>query len=188
MNKYSNKPSFAFGAQIIMNQGIEIKPTIRHFYAVECYDSKGVLKWQDGFENLVTTAGLNWYLDAALKTGVASPLFSIGLKGTGGAVIGDAMNSHANWTEIQAEYSNGTRPPWTPGAVASGTVDNSASKAGFNITGAATVWGAFMVGVTGHGTVKNGANGTLLGAGDFTTYRIVQNGDTLNVTVTCTMS
>jgi hypothetical protein len=175
------------GGELIMQTSLEMKPTIRHFYRVECYDSKGVLKWEDGFENLVTTAGLNWYLDAALKTGVTSPLFSVGLKGTGGALAADTMAVHTNWSEI-TDYSNGTRPPWTSGAVASGTVDNSASKAGFNINATATVWGAFMVGVSGHGTVKGGANGTLLGAGDFTTYRIVQSGDTVNVTVTCTMS
>jgi hypothetical protein len=170
-----------------MNQNQHNAVNVRHFYRVECYDSKGVKKWEDTFENLVTTAGMNYYLDAALKTGISSPLFSVGLKGTGAGVAGDTMAAHGNWTEDQS-YSNGTRPPWTPGAIASGSVDNSGAKAGFNINATATLWGAFLVGPSGPGTVKGGANGSLLGVGDFTTYRIVQSGDTLNVTVTSTMS
>jgi hypothetical protein len=33
-----------------------------------------------------------------------------------------------------------------------------------------------------------GTSGTLLGAGDFSSSRAVENGDTLNVTVTCSMT
>ena len=155
--------------------------TLKHKYHIE-HVRGGKTIWEETFENLVPTVGLNYYLDAALKTGIASPLFSVGLKGTGAAVVGDTMAAHANWTD-EVPYSNGTRPPWTPGAISAGTIDNSASKAGFNINATGTIFGAFLVGPSGPGTVKSGANGTLVGVGDFSQFRIVLSGDTLNVTI-----
>ena len=49
------------------------------------------------FENLVTMAGLNKYLDATLKTGLAAPAWYIGLMNTGTIVSTDTMNSHPEW-------------------------------------------------------------------------------------------
>jgi hypothetical protein len=154
---------------------------ISHRYTVECYSSDGKLKWIDGFENLVVTAGLNKYLDATLKTGLATPAWYVGLKGTGTVAAGDTMASHAGWSEI-TPYSDSARPTYTPGTISSGSVDNSASKAVFNINASTTVYGCFMA----DNSTKGGTTGTLLGAGDFSASRAVVSGDTLNVTVTCT--
>jgi hypothetical protein len=63
-------------------------------------------------------------------------------------------------------------------------VDNSASKAVFNINATATVAGAFMA----DNSTKSGTSGTLLGAGDFASARAVEIGDVLNVTMTATMT
>uniref|UniRef100_A0A6M3L1S5 Uncharacterized protein n=1 Tax=viral metagenome TaxID=1070528 RepID=A0A6M3L1S5_9ZZZZ len=140
-------------------------------------------KWKEEFENLVVTAGLNKYLQFALVSGLAAPAWYVGLKSSGAVAAGDTMASHAGWTELTV-YSNSTRPAFTPGAVAAGSVDNSASKAAFTINGSATVSGAFMSDNGG----KETGTGTLLGVGDFTTGRAVESGDTLNVQVTCTMA
>jgi hypothetical protein len=61
-------------------------------------------------------------------------------------------------------------------------VTNTASKATFNITGTATVGGAFL---TSNNTV-GGTTGTLFSAADFQSPgdRSVVNGDTLTVTYT----
>ena len=165
-----------------------LKQTIKHVYHVECFDKDGNLKWEDTFHNLVTTVGLNKYLDATLKTGSASPTWFVGLITGPGAgntyVAGDTSASHAGWAENVA-YSNGTRPAWTPGAVAAGSVDNSASKAVFNINATATIAGCFMI----DNSTKSGGTGTLLGEGNFTGGdRLVQNTDTINITVTATQS
>lgn len=94
------------------------------------------------------------------------------------------MNSHAGWAE-NTSYSNGTRPAYTPGAVAAGSVDNSASKAVFNINGTATIAGAFM----STNSTKGGTTGVLLGVGNFDVGdRSVVSGDTVSVTVTATMA
>ncbi len=105
-------------------------------------------------------------------------VWMVGLKGTGTIAASDTMASHAGWTEITA-YSQTARPNLVLGAVAAGSVDNSGSVAAFSITGTATVAGAFVCNLA-----NKLATGLLYGAGDFGTARDVLSGDTLNVTVT----
>ena len=155
---------------------------VSHLYKFELVRDGIIIDlWE--MENLVTTEGLNRYLDATLKTGFASPTWYVGLKNTGTPVAGDVMNSHGSWTE-NVTYSDATRPAFTPGTIASGSVDNSASKAVFNINGTTTIFGAFMTTVN----TKSGTTGVLLGVGDFASSRAVINGDILNVTITCTIT
>lgn len=139
--------------------------------------------WRDEFENLVVTAGRNQLLDATLKTGDASPAYYVGLKDTGTVVAADTMASHAGWATI-TPYSDATDPAFTPGTVAAGSVDNSASKAAFNINATDDVYGAFLK----DSSTKGGATGLLYGGGDFGAPRSVADGDTLNVTVTCSIT
>lgn len=117
------------------------------------------------------------------NTAYYGPLWYVGLKNAGTVLAGDTMQSQTNWAEI-VPYSNSTRPAFTPGTISSGSVDNSAAKAVFNINATATVVGAFMA----NDATKSGTFGILYGAGDFSSSRSVANGDTLNVTVTLTQS
>jgi hypothetical protein len=152
------------------------------------YDySRANLIWVDEFKNIVVTAGKNKLLDATLKTGLASPAWYVGLKATGTVAVGDTMGSHAGWGELAAAtptYSNATRPAFTPGSVSAGSVDNSASKAVFNINATITVFGAFLA----DSSTIDGTSGTLYGAGDFASSRALLSGDTLNVTITPSIS
>jgi len=161
-------------------------------YDVECwsnYHKNGKkretpkLRWKDHFYNIVVTAGLNKLLDATFKTGLASPAWYVGLKGTGSMIAADTMGTHSGWSEI-TPYSDSNRPTFTPGSISSGAVDNSASKAVFNINGSSTVYGCFLA----DNNTKGGTTGTLYGGGDFGSSRAVVNGDTLNVTVTLTQT
>lgn len=166
-------------------------------YVVECWDrwvrsktgrilrerKRPVLKWRDGFQNIVVTTGLNILLDSTIKTGVSSPAWYVGLKGMGSMVAADTMASHGGWSEL-TPYSDSTRPAYTPGTISSGSVDNSASKAVFNINGSSTIYGCFLA----NNSTKGGTTGTLYGGGDFGSSRAVVNGDTLNVTVTLTQT
>lgn len=95
----------------------------------------------------------------------------------------DTMSSHASFTE-STSYSNSTRVAWTPGSVSAGSVDNSGSVAVFNINASDYIFGAFLV----SNSTKGGTTGTLYGCGVNSSgiARQVANGDTLNVTVTCT--
>lgn len=152
-------------------------------YEIECRDANGNLKWREEFHNLVVTAGLNKLLDAAFKTGLASPAWYVGLKGAGSIAAGDTMASHAGWSEI-TDYSEANRQTLTLGSISAGSVDNSASKAVFSVNGTATVAGAFSV----DSNTKGGTSGTLYGVGDFATARSVISGDTLSVQITLSVS
>ena len=109
--------------------------------------------------------------------------FYVGVTGaTPTFAAGDTMASHAGWTESSA-YSQATRPALTLGTAASGSIDNSASKAQFSINGTATIGGAFLV----TNSTKGGTTGTLYGGGAFTEgNRSVVSGDTINVQATLT--
>ncbi len=171
---------------------------LENHYRVECLgkavrhrDARGrfywerPVKWVEEFDNLVVDAGLNDSLDKHLKGSSYTAAWYVGLTGSSPTpAAGDTMSSHAGWTEDQ-NYSNATRPTLTLGTVSGKSVDNSASKASFSINAGTTIGGAFVV----SNSTKGGTTGVLYGVGAFTGgNRAVQNGDTLNVTVTCTAS
>lgn len=180
--KVKTRPNMDIGASLGMGVALAMMlGRINHHFKVECIRD-GKIVWTEEFDNMVVTAGAAKYLDATLKTGLASPLWYVGLKGTGTPLIADTMASHASWSEL-TPYSDANRPTWTPGSI-TGTstvsVDNSASKAVFNINASSTIYGAFLA----DNNTKGGTTGTLLGVGDFASSRAVLSGDTLNVTVT----
>ena len=151
-------------------------------YTVECVGADGQIKWSETIKNLVVTVGKNsmldnyfagssytaaWYL--GLVDGATSPTYA----------AGNTLASHSGWTE-NTNYS-GNRPAVTWGAASSGSKATTATA--FNISGSATIAGAFMC------TVATGTSGILYSAGNFTGgSRIVASGDTLNVTYTATLT
>jgi len=153
----------------------------RTSYHFECYDKDGNLKWEERCNNTVTTLGKNDLIDQYFD-GTAKTWF-VGLKDTGSVVVGDTMASHGGWATI-SPYSNATDPALVLAAAAAGTADNSASKAVFTINATDDVYGAFIK----DSSTVDIATGLLYGGGDFAAQRSVASGDTLNVTVTITMT
>jgi hypothetical protein len=170
----------------IMEKVTNLGTKVGHEYTVECFDKDGKLKWEERFHNLVTTEGLNKYLDATLKTGLASPAWYVGLvkASTTGYAAGDTLASHSGWTEADPGTDfTGNRQAFTPGTITSGSVSNSGSKAVFPILGSLTIKGALLA------SAATGTSGTLLGVGNFTGGdRSVVSGDTLNVQVTASIT
>lgn len=157
-------------------------PAPRFKYELVCVGADGVERWREDFSNLVTTAGKNDLLTQYLKGSAYTAAWFVGLidaSGYSAVAAGDTASSHAGWTESTA-YSNANRPTLTLGTAASGSIDNSASKAQFNINATATLKGAFTI----TNNTKGGTTGTLYSAGTFAADRSVINGDTLNVQVT----
>lgn len=157
---------------------------IGHHYHVVCRDALGRVRWEEHADNLVVTAGLNDILDKYYKGATYTAAHFVGLKAAGTIAAGDTMASHAGWTEVHTTYSQATRPALTLGTVSGGSVSNSASKATYSITGTVTVAGAFVA----TNSTKNGTTGTLVGATDFSVARACENADTLEVTVTATLT
>jgi hypothetical protein len=153
---------------------IDIMKAPRFRYDVVCRDANGNIKWVDGFENLVTTAGKTDIIDKYFKGSAYTAAFFCGLKGTGAAAVGDTLVSHAGWAEVNPYTGN--RPAITFGTTSSGS--NTATAVSFSINATQTVAGAFI------STVNTGTAGTLYSAGDFAASRSVISGDTLNVTLT----
>lgn len=157
---------------------------LENYYEIECRDRHGNLKWVEKITNLVTTEGLNDSLDKHLKGSNYSAAWYLGLTGASPVfAAGDTMTSHAGWTEVTA-YSESTRPSLVFGSVAAGSVNNSASKASYTVNSDGTqIGGAFTVSNNG----KGGTSGILYGGGAFAGgNKTLSNGDTLNVTITCT--
>lgn len=183
--KQRSKSGDEYSGGLTMSMGMIGNVKSSTLYRVECFDKKGNHKWTEEFENTVVTAGLNILLDATFKTGIAAPAWYVGLKdSSGGIVAGDTMASHAGWTESTA-YGDpfSARPAFTPGTIAAGSVDNSASKASFTMDATTTIYGAFLTDNDGSLELNTG---TLYGVGDFATSRSVIATDVLNVTVTLT--
>ena len=186
MNKFTGHGNMSNMGGLDTNGSVSHSGKARTLYHIECYDSEGRLKWVEDFENLVTTVGFNKVLDSAFKTGVTSPTWFVGLVDNASFsayAAGDTMSSHSGWIE-GVPYSNSTRVAFTPSTPASGSTDNSAAKAVFNINATLTIRGAFLV----DNSTKSGTTGTLYGEGDFSVARSVISGDTLNVQVTISYS
>lgn len=169
-------------ANVDAKKGMVANKLLKTHYKFECIRN-GELIWVDEFDNLVTTVGLNDSLDKHFKASAYTAAWFVGLTdGTPTFAAGDTMASHAGWVEVP-NYTEAARPALTLGTVAAGSVDNSASKATFTITGTVTVGGGFIV----NAGTKYYTSGTIYGGGAFTGGdRSLVADDTLNVTVTLT--
>lgn len=143
----------------------------------------GKLLWVEDFDNLVVNVGLDDSLDKHLKGSGYTAAWYVGVVGaTPTFAAGDTMaGGHAGWTE-QTTYDEANRPALTLGSVSGQSVDNSASKAVFTISGTVTLGGAFIVTTNN----KGGTTGILYGGGAFSQNRALVDNDVLNVTITCT--
>lgn len=167
---------------------------VKNVYTFECYDKDGNLKWVDTIENLVTNEGLNDLLDKYLKGSAYTAAWYLGLMAGGSPApapaASDTLASHPGWTEFTA-FSNSpnVRQTLTLGAVASQSVDNSASKASFTIAvespDSQTIGGAFLT--TDPAIGNSSPVGVLYSAAAFSGGdKMLNGGDVLNVTATCT--
>ena len=166
--------------------GAEVGPAFRigTHYKVECFDKHGNFKWVEEFDNIIPNVGLDDVLDKYLKGSAYTAGFFIGLTdGAPTVAAADTMASHAGWTEVTA-YSQTDRQDLILGAVASQSVDNTASKGVFTINAdSTTIGGAFLV----TDNTKGGAAGVLYSVAAFNAGdKGLDNGDSLNVTAIAT--
>jgi hypothetical protein len=157
-------------------------------YTVVCIGADGVEKWRDEFPNLVVNEGLQLMNDTFFDGTTYTAAWYLGLI-TGPAAsttfaAADTMLSHGGWTE-DTTYSNATRPQVVFGSATLADPSVIATTAtSFSINGTTTVAGAFLT----TDDTKGGTAGTLFSASDFTGGdRLLQSGDTLNVTYTFTL-
>lgn len=177
MNEAAN-PSVGMNAGLIAGAGAaEQVAGPRFIYSYELIrDGEVIDQWETS--NLVTTAGKNDLIDKYFKGSAYTAAWYLGLAGSGTKAAGDTLASHAGWSEVNP-YS-GNRPAITFGTTSGGS--NTATAVSYTCTGSATVAGAFVA------SANTGTSGTLYSAGDFSSSRAVISGDTLNVTLTVSIS
>ena len=158
---------------------------LKDVFEIECYDENGKLLWRNSVKNLVVNAGLDDLLDKYFKGSGYTAAHYIGLTdGTPSFAADDTMASHAGWSEMTI-YSETTRPQAVWGAVSGQSVDNSANKAVYHITGSGTIGGLFLC----TDNTKGGTSPTLYGGGAFTNGdKPVADGYTLHVQATASAS
>ena len=136
--------------------------------------------------NLIVTEGLNYLVGVALK-GV-TPVTSWYVALFSGNVSVQAAWTAANFTAGSTEftaYSQATRVAWVGGSVAAGAVNNTASKASFTINSdTQTVRGAALLSAS----AKSSTTGTLLGAARFTSDKVLDTDEVLDIGYGLTLS
>lgn len=163
------------------NGKTNFKAGMKNIYHLAAFDPDGNLKWEETIENVVTDAGLNNLLDEFFKgSSYTAAWYVLLTDGTPTVAAANTLASHAGWVEV-TDYA-GDRKALTLGTVASKSVDNSASKATFVIDADDTV-----IGGAGLASVATGTSGVLYSVAAFTAAdKQLDDGDTLNVTVTVT--
>ena len=180
-NVHNSSNDAAFGANAIAGAKSSANNLVKNTYHFEAFDPDGNLKWEEFAENVVTNEGLDDLLEQYLLGAAYTADFYVLLTdGTPTVDATDTLASHVGWIEVNA-YT-GDRQALVLGTVTGQSVDNSASKAVFPITADATT-----IGGAGLSTVATGTVGVLYSVAAFTAAdKLLDNGDTLNVTVTCT--
>jgi len=150
-------------------------------FKIEHRGSDGVLKGVYEVPNGIVDVGLNHILETQFHSGSQVTTWYIGLidnASFSALANADTMASHAGWIE-SADYSEATRPAWTPGTASSRQITN-ASTVDFSINATKTIKGIF---ITTNNT-KSGTTGTLWSTAAFGSTVGVANGDSLKVTYT----
>ena len=162
--------------------GLLIPINPRGSWLITARDPDGNIIDQREWENVVTTAGENYLLDAGLDNQTQIGTWYILLTdGTPTVNAADTLASHAGWAEVSAYTGN--RVQWVGGAAAAGSIDNSGTPASFSINADATT-----IGGAGMCSVATGTAGTLYSVGAFSGGDLVlNNGSTLDVTATFTV-
>lgn len=155
-------------------------------YVVECRAADGALRWSDGIDNLVTNVGKANALDNQLAGVSYTAAWYIGLISSVSYVAGvlatDTAAAHGGWTEDQS-YTQGTRPAASFAAASGGSKSTSTASV-FSMNAGVTIKGCFLT----SSSTKGGTAGTLYSCGLFSGGdKVLQSGDTLNVSYTATM-
>lgn len=155
------------------------------FFTVEHRDKNGVLINKFTVPNTVVNEGKNKILDVMFDAAAQITTWYAGLISSSGysaIAAADTMASHAGWTEFTG-YTEAVRQTWNPSAASSQSSSNAAAMV-FSINATGTVKGLF---ITSNNT-KSGTTGVLWAATLFASDYAVNNGDTLNITYTISVS
>lgn len=153
-------------------------------YVVEVVRGGKVID-RESVHNLIPAEGLDHVMATVFKGGAQVPTWYLAIfEGNYTPTAGlTAAAFPATATECTA-YTSGTRLEFVEGAVAAGSLDNSASKAEYTMNADKTVYG----GVITSAAAKGATTGVLISAVRFATAKAVLAGDVLRVMATNTLA
>lgn len=173
-------------------------------YVAQCFGPDGVLKWEEDFDNLVTTEGKKFLLDTVLIPGSAGTgalanvnmFFRMAYITSGTPVAGDTYATHAGFVELGSGVIAARGSPTFSAATGEPTIKSTSAAVSASIIGTGTVTGVAIVvlnaaAVGNLGVVADTAtaNAKIYSAGTFPSgAKSVGNLDTLNVTYTSTLT
>lgn len=181
---------FGAGASVKMTpeliSQVESKPLAicRSIWQIE-HIRKGRVIDKEFVRNIVTTEGLNSFLNIMFKSGTQiTSWYIILFENDYTPLAGDSYLTNG-WTETTV-YDETTRPIWTGGTVAAGSVDNSASKATFTFNASKTIYGGCLVGGGSAPSTKGNTagGGTAYCGVRFAASKGVVSTDVLKITAT----
>ena len=144
-------------------------------WVLERYRRDGAFLSSQEVPNDIMLAQIDDLLDVYFDSGNPPASWSIGLIGGTSVSIttADSMSSHAGWTEDQ-NYTEATRPAWSPNPSASQIIENSTSVI-FTLDTDTTIRGAFLT----SDNTKGGAGGELWSAAALDTPEVGSSGQTI---------
>ena len=172
---------------LLRRKGIMAIP--KGVFHMEHYDRKGRLKdaWES--ENLITTQGLNAWLDIMFNGSTQIATWYIALFESNYTPLPGDTYAVPGYTECTA-YDEATRPEFVEAAASGGVMTSSANKATFTFNATKTIYGAALVGGGTDPTVKanTAGGGTLFDATKWATSKAVESGEVLKVWLTITLT
>lgn len=171
-----------------MKSGVGVKGFWRLHFRIRNKTTNQIERFVDDIHNLVVNEGLNDLLGVMFNNQTQTHPWYIGLKNDGAAAATDTYSGMISdgeaWTEFE-EYSD-HRKEFVEGAAASQAITNTGSVGTFDITSAGQIYGAFLTSV--ESKTENPAGAVLFSAGDIASYRTVDSGDQVNITLTIATS
>lgn len=154
-------------------------------------------QWRDGAlvdswveHNLCVNQGLNYLLGAGFSAVTAISSWYVAIYDNNHSPASNNTYATPGFTEVTG-YTEATRPAWTKGSVTSRTLTNSASKASFTFSSAATIYGAALVGGGTAATTKGNTagGGKLFNISAFSSgSKGMASSDVLKVTIALTVA
>jgi hypothetical protein len=157
-------------------------------YDIVCTDAEGNVLWENGFDNLVTTVGMNQLLASGVFG--SEPAF-LGLIGGSGTVVAitDTLTTHPGWVEAGGAVNPvyGTTRPGLGFVAPSAGATSASGNASFVFTSSGSVNGGFVVFGSSASATVDSTTGVLLSAGTLTTPQPVISTNTVTMTYTLTL-
>lgn len=135
--------------------------------------------------NTFTIEGLNYLLTTGMKNG--TPVAAFYVAPFSGNVTPASTLTAATFTATLTEataYGAATRPEYIEGTAASGSINNSASRAEITANATVTIWGAGLLSAS----AKSATTGTCMAAAKFAAQRDLVNTDVLAFDYTLTIT